>query len=71
MKAKDLLIMTQILFEMNTMDGIRNRAMLVLQWQLFGRIHEVASLLMSDLHVFEGDSGNNKCLQVRFFWFIF
>jgi hypothetical protein len=54
--------MCQFLLKAGKVVDIRSRYLLVLQWQLFGRIAEVAALNFSDITLFE--DRNIKCLQV-------
>jgi hypothetical protein len=62
MKSGDLSLMCQFLLKAGKVVDIRSRYLLVLQWQLFGRIAEVAALNFSDITLFE--DRNIKCLQV-------
>ena len=64
MKNEDLNIMCNLLFQKGREEDIRNRCLLILQWQLFGRIAEVSSLRVIDFSIFEGDLNRHRCLKV-------
>lgn len=51
MQESDLLWMVRKLLSKSTWEGINNRCLLVLQWQVLGRIIEIAALLFKNIHV--------------------
>ena len=65
MKSNDLIIMCELLFKRENIDSHgdgRSRCLLVLQWQLFGRINEIAMMKLNDFTVFEDE--RHRCLEV-------
>jgi hypothetical protein len=65
MKPSDIAIMCELLFknDKDYLHNYRNRCLLIMQWQTFGRINEVAALRLTDINLFEGD-GRHCCLEV-------
>lgn len=63
MTESDLIKLCTYLFTRNDPEAARNRCLLVFQWQLIGRINEVAALKFTDISFDEA----HCCLNVRLF----
>ncbi len=63
MQEMDLLWLCGSLFRKNTWEGIVNRCLLVLQWQVLGRISEVSKLTFDDIK-YRSRKATPSCLAI-------